>query len=261
MILSSIFIFAADHATVGSEMMEEMRLKSVFLRSALSLLVCASSAWAQNQPAPSGLPDAPAADAAAGGGQNNLTAAAKVIEDAVSSGLRPVDILIGMVAPMLYQIGEDWKNGILSVEQEHRFTAFCEQMVDMVSTKVQLVARPNSTKAGAIQLMNAPANLHTLGLRIISLWLASKGEEAIILDTQSDPAYLLELIRKTRTRLLLISIALPEQYHSVREIVEEVARLGNPTRPRVVLGGAAVKLGLIPPICGAELIGDISLLS
>ena len=42
-----------------------MRLKSVFLRSALSLLVCASSAWAQNQPAPSGLPDAPAADAAA----------------------------------------------------------------------------------------------------------------------------------------------------------------------------------------------------
>jgi methanogenic corrinoid protein MtbC1 len=193
--------------------------------------------------------------------ENNPTAAAKVIDDAVSTGLRPVDILIGMVAPMLYQVGEDWKKGVLSVEQEHSFTAFCEQIIDLVSTKIQRNAPLHSTSGGAILLMNAPGNVHTLGLRIIALWLASKGKVATILDPQSDAVHLLELIKKTRTRLLLISVALPAQFTGVKEIVEHVAKLADSIRPRVVVGGSAVKLGLIPPICGADLIADVSLLS
>ncbi len=162
---------------------------------------------------------------------------------------------------MLYQVGEDWKNGVLSVEQEHSFTAFCEQVIDLVSTKVQPIAPPNLVSGGAILLMNAPGNLHTLGLRIISQWLASKGKIATILDTQDDAAHLLKLIKTTRTKLLLISVALPAQYYSVNEIVEQVAKLAKPIRPRVVVGGYAVKLGLIPPIRGADLMADISLLN
>ncbi|MDO9299517.1 B12-binding domain-containing protein [Bradyrhizobium sp.] len=193
--------------------------------------------------------------------ENNLAAAAKVIDDAASTGLRPVDILIGMLAPMLYQVGEDWKKGVLSVEQEHSFTAFCEQVIDLVSTKIKLSTPLNSTSDGAILLMNAPGNVHTLGLRIIALWLASKGKVATILDKQYDAAHLLKRIKTTRTKLLLISVALPAQYNGVNEIVERVAELANPIRPRVVVGGSAVKLGLIPPIRGADLMADISLLS
>lgn len=192
--------------------------------------------------------------------ENNLTAAAKVIDDAVSTGLRPVDILIGMVAPMLYQVGEDWKTGVFSVEQEHRFTAFCEKIIDLVTTKMQLNASPNSTSDGVILLMNAPGNVHTLALRIIALWLASKGKIATILDTQ-DAANLLKVIKTTRPTLLLISVALKEQYCGLKEIVEQVAKLAESIRPRVVVGGSAVKLGLIPPILGADLLADISLLS
>jgi len=109
--------------------------------------------------------------------------------------------------------------------------------------------------------MNAPGNVHTLGLRIIALWLASKGKVATILDKQYDAAHLLKRIKTTRTKLLLISVALPAQYNGVNEIVERVAELANPIRPRVVVGGSAVKLGLIPPIRGADLMADISLLS
>ena len=138
---------------------------------------------------------------------------------------------------------------------------FCEQVIEVVSTKMQLSAPPNSTSGSAILLMNAPGNIHTLGLRIIALWLASKGKVATILDTQYDAAHLLKLIKTTRTKLLLISVALPAQYYGVNEIVKQVAKLANPIRPSVVVGGSAVKLGLIPPIRGADLMADISLLS
>ncbi len=195
------------------------------------------------------------------GSTNDLTAAGTVIDDAVFMGIRPVDILIGMVAPMLYQVGDDWKNGTLSVEQEHRFTAFCDQVIGLVSTKMHLSAPLNSTSSGSILLINAPGNLHTLGLRIIALWLASKGQAATILKEDYGAARLLEFINTTRTKLLLISVALPEQYPGVNEIVEKVAKIANPMRPRIVVGGSAVKLGLIPAIPGAELMADISLLS
>ena len=173
--------------------------------------------------------------------ENNLVAAAKVIDDAVSTGLRPVDILIGMVAPMLYQVGEDWKTGVFSVEQERRFTAFCEKLIDLVTTKLQPNASPNSKSNGAILLMNAPGNVHTLGLRILALWLASKGKTATILDTQ-DAANLLELIETTRPELLLISVALQEQYLGLKEIIEQVAKLAESIRPRVVVGGAVMSV-------------------
>ncbi|MDO9417152.1 hypothetical protein [Pararhizobium sp.] len=71
----------------------------------------------------------------------------------------------------------------------------------------------------------------------------------------------MKLIKTTRTKLLLISVALPAQYCGVSEIVKQVAKLANPIRPRVVVGGSAVKLGLIPPIRGADLMAGISLLS
>lgn len=107
--------------------------------------------------------------------------------------------------------------------------------------------------------MNAPGNAHTIGLRIIALWLASKGKIATI-DTQ-DAANLMKLIKTTRPKLVLISVALHEQYFGLKEIVEQVAKLAESIRPRVVVGGSAVKLGLIPPILGADLLADISLLS
>ena len=53
---------------------------------------------------------------------------------------------------------------------------------------------------------------------------------------------------------------LPEQYSGMQKNVEQVTKLAIPIRPRVVIGGSAVKLGLIPPILGAELMADIKLL-
>ncbi|PAY03840.1 hypothetical protein CK489_36695 [Bradyrhizobium sp. UFLA03-84] len=62
------------------------------------------------------------------GRSNNVKIAEAVIDEVIAAGCRPVDIPIGMIAPMLCQIGEDWKTGALTVEGEHRFTAFCDQV-------------------------------------------------------------------------------------------------------------------------------------
>ena len=60
------------------------------------------------------------------GRRSDLHAAERIIENAAAANVRAVDVLIGIIAPALYQVGEDWRRGIIGVAEEHRFTAFCE---------------------------------------------------------------------------------------------------------------------------------------
>ncbi len=112
-----------------------------------------------------------------------------------------------------------------------------------------------------ILLTNAPGNRHTLAIKILDLWLVSRGKRGRIVDVQFNPGPLIDEIRTTRSDTLLISMSLMEQYGGVNEIVGQVAELPKPLLPRVVIGGYAVKLGLVPPITGADLMADISALA
>ena len=197
------------------------------------------------------------------GRRNDLKAAEKIVEDAVKANIRPVDILIGIIAPMLYQIGEDWKKGILSVEAEHQFTAFCERTFDLIAPKVTGDMPANLTRSNGtdVLLMNAPGNEHTLAIRILALWLVSKGMRVQIADAHRKLDQLVTLVSSTRPKMLLISMALAEQRRDVNAITQRIAELPKSIRPKVIVGGYAVKLGLVPPISGAELVADISAVS
>jgi len=190
----------------------------------------------------------------------NLKAAERVIDAAVAGRIRAVDILIGILAPMLYKIGEDWKRGAVSVAEEHRFTAFCEEIFELIAARVDPVSDACTAKGAASEVivMNAPGNTHTLATRILSLWLTNKGTPARLVREWESDEELLALIRHTQPRLLLVSMALAEQTPSVVAIAERIAELPTSKRPRVVVGGYAIKAGLVATIPGADLVGDIS---
>jgi methylmalonyl-CoA mutase cobalamin-binding subunit len=111
-----------------------------------------------------------------------------------------------------------------------------------------------------IVLMNAPGNRHTLAIRILSLWLWNKGVGVRTYDVPPPLEELITLVVASRVRVVLISMALAEQLTGVAKIVERIAELPPSIRPKVIVGGNAVKLGLVSAIPGADLMGDISLL-
>ena len=194
------------------------------------------------------------------GRRNDLETAEHIIENAARANIRAVDILIGIIGPMLYQVGEDWKRGILSVAEEHRFTSYCNEMFKRIASRVKVLMPVGATEAKEpeVLLMNAPGNKHTLAIRILTLWLWNRGMPARMIDVPPTLEDLTTQVIRTQPRLILVSMALAEQSMGVTTIVERIAELPSSIRPRIIVGGYAVKLGLVSAIPGADLMGDIS---
>src|SRR5262249_54558480 len=117
------------------------------------------------------------------GRHEDFKAAARILENAIAANCKPVDLLLGMISPMLYEIGEEWKRGALSVEAEHRFTAFSEKVVQLVQTQISTATATSiPTSATQLFLMNAPGNRHDLAVRMLSMWLIDRGAKVRIFE-------------------------------------------------------------------------------
>ena len=103
----------------------------------------------------------------------DLKAAEQIVRCAADANVRGTD----MMAPILFEIGENWKRGVATVANEHRFTGFCEGVFELVSARVKTAEPGGARKAEQAEfvLVNASGNRHTLAIRILELWLVNKG--------------------------------------------------------------------------------------
>lgn len=193
---------------------------------------------------------------------SDLPAAERILSEAESTGCQAVDVLIAIVAPMLYQIGEEWEQGVLTVAEEHRFTAFCAKLCELVGRRVatSTAAESGEAERAKIVIMNADGNHHILGTRILALWLVSHGQSAVLVAPSCGLEEKVDLVLRLQPRWLMISIALSEQRPNLVTLVDRIAALPCADQVNILIGGCAVKLDLVAPIPGAELIKDISVL-
>ncbi|NOT28025.1 MAG: cobalamin B12-binding domain-containing protein [Acidobacteria bacterium] len=195
------------------------------------------------------------------GRQGNVRAADRIIDQAVAAGCRSVDILLGIVAPLLYQIGDEWARGVTTVEQEHQFTALCEALYDRVAERSAVGDNPpDASTPPEVLLLNAPGNEHTLAIRMLALWLRHENHRADVIDAAVAVNDLPGLVRRKHPRLVMISMALPDQLSAVETLVERLVSTSRPDGPRVLVGGYAVKSGLVASIPGAEMVTDLVVL-
>ena len=116
------------------------------------------------------------------GWRRDLATAARILEEATGAGIRSVDILLATVTSLLYEVGEAWKRAAMTVEEEHRFTAFCDALYERIAvvSDVSDADAPFADGWTDALLMNAPGNRHTLGARILALWLTSQGAHVTV---------------------------------------------------------------------------------
>jgi len=192
------------------------------------------------------------------GKTENADAARALIDLAMEAGIRPVDVLMGLVSPALYSIGEQWSHGSVTVTEEHRFTAFCESAFDIIANKLgRAKAADLSDQLVDVILMNAYGNTHTLAIRFLSLWLRGLGIKVLLLEPPAPLAQLIRIIEKVQPTFILISVALANHIDGVSEIARSLERVNARIKPTLIVGGNAVKSGRATPIPDAIFLTDI----
>ncbi len=186
-----------------------------------------------------------------------VTGPHEIFEMGVALGIQPVDLLIGLLQPALYEIGELWARGEVTVAAEHRFSTMVDNLTTLVLDRLSHDRGPRPVEAPDYLLVNADGNYHTLGTRIVQLLLQSCDRTTVVILPGLPSREVLELARSLRPRTLGVSISRPAQIRGLREISAGLAERPEGERPRLVVGGLPIKAGLqLDPALGAEAVPD-----
>jgi methanogenic corrinoid protein MtbC1 len=176
------------------------------------------------------------------GGQ--IPSASAVLDEGIALGLRPIDLLMGLVQPALYDLGERWAAGETTVANEHAFTAMASALLALVMFKYPEAQAFRQAPRPRILLVAADGNYHTLGVQLVELILMLEHIPTFTVYPGIDASEVVELWRKTRAPTIGFSVGLPAQLAGVRSTVEAIAREPSAVLPRFIVGGFPVRCGL-----------------
>lgn len=175
------------------------------------------------------------------------TPALEWITKGLELGIKPPDLLIGILQPLLYEIGELWSKGDASVATEHRLSSFAEALTSLLYARCPELEKNRQSRTPDILLTNADGNYHTLGIKFLEMRLLSTGFKTFTALPGLPAAEILGLAKTLGARAIGVSVSLLPQMKSIRELAGEILKLPEPERPKLILGGMPIKEGLVLP--------------
>lgn len=177
------------------------------------------------------------------------------IRQAKESGVRDVDILLGLIAPLLWQIGDMWASGAITVAQEHSFTAFYNPIIEVMESSI-LKSDLKESPVPRIEVLTmvSPGNVHDIGARVLNFWLQSNGIQSRLISRTAKPSAIIASIQTYRPRYLGISVALPEHISKALELKDLLRGHFKENCPHVIIGGNALKISCPLPQDGVTFI-------
>lgn len=169
----------------------------------------------------------------------------RLIDDGTSLGIRPEDLLVGMLQPLLYDIGDKWARGEVSVADEHGFSSLSLVIIEALFSRAG-VTDLRQSPSPRVLLICAEGNYHFLGLRMIEFLLIARGIPVFAIYPGIPVRQALGLAGDLRPDHVGVSVALPEQLSFVTRL-EEALAASSARAPRIVVGGSALRHMANPP--------------
>ena len=158
-----------------------------------------------------------------------------------------------LITPTLWQIGQLWANGQLSVAVEH----FASNFFRALLTNLFHVT-PGPREGPLTITCCAPGEPHELAALMLSLFLRRQHTRVAYLGQSIEISGLLHTIRKLSPTLVCISLTMPEYLPALTELATQIQQMPAP-RPFFSFGGQvfAHHAHAIAQIPGIHLNGDL----
>lgn len=160
--------------------------------------------------------------------------AESIVLVAERQGVSAEELLSFVIGRAQTDIGKLWRDGSVSVAQEHFATRVSEDLV------ARLRAEPNPVEpvVGRVVLAAVAGNQHDLGLRILANHFDRAGWEALFLGADTPKEDLISSLRDYAPDVIALTIALFGNLRSAADVIAALKR-AFPDLP-VLVGGAAL---------------------
>jgi methanogenic corrinoid protein MtbC1 len=162
-------------------------------------------------------------------GAFDVAGVSRLLGDAVVGlGLRRA--LHEVVLPLVNEVGARWKNGALSIAEEHVLTAVLRELL-------AALMRGRVAQGAPIVLATPAGEGHDIGLLLVALLARDLAVPVVYLGIDLPAEDILATVERTRARALGLAVVLDEnREQAVREV--QTIQAGLPHGVRLWLGGA-----------------------
>ena len=159
----------------------------------------------------------------------------EILALAEKQGIAKIEIIVGLLQPILNELGILYSQGKVSTVEEHQFSHTVEQILQQLESEF---ASKTKGKKEQVIFASANSNYHTIGLRMLTLAIQNKGI-GVRCVTPSVPANdLIKLCVDIRPDVLGISLSLENQTSYVKEVL---SGLGTSKPKLTAIGGPLLK--------------------
>lgn len=139
----------------------------------------------------------------------------------------PTKIIEEAVRPAMYEVGERWLQGEISVAQEHHASAVVHGWLMGILAKYQ----PELDQV--VVCSSAPGNQHEIGLIAVAVALAEAGYRVVYLGRSAPVESLAKTVAATQASALLLSLNTTGDLEGLRQVV---AALDDEIRAGLIVG-------------------------
>jgi methanogenic corrinoid protein MtbC1 len=158
-----------------------------------------------------------------------------LIWDLVDRGTRLRDIYLRIFQPVLYQIGQLWEQGQVSVAQEHLATAITQYVLSAIYARFGLGI--TSDKNAIVACL--AGNYHEVGPRMVADFLQMAGYNTRFLGANTPQDDLLTMIDSIKPDVIGLPSTTVQQVQAVRDAIIRVKADFLRYRPVIMVGGLA----------------------
>jgi methanogenic corrinoid protein MtbC1 len=192
-----------------------------------------------------------------------LDAFTKLDEDTASSlmasmlAIYPIEqVCTKLVTPTLWEIGQLWEQGLITVSIEHFASAFFHGFLTNL-----LHVTPTNNMNPLVIACCAPGEVHELAPLMLSLLLRRAGLHVAYLGQSIETEGLLQTARKLSPALICVSVTLISALEAVVELGQKLQEL-PPPHPALIYGGQVFEqhADLIAQVSGVYVDGDMQII-
>ena len=162
---------------------------------------------------------------------------AELVQQALSEGLPPAEILqAGLIAGM-DEVGRDFKAGDLFVPEVLIAARAMHAGMDILRP---LLAENEVPSTGKYVIGTVKGDLHDIGKNLVKMMLEGAGFETIDLGTDVDSQAFVDAVREHKPRMIGMSALLTTTMVQMKSIIDALEEAGLRESVKIMVGGAPV---------------------